>query len=129
MAAIVRDVMREYDVDPGNIEHKYKLQSVRGYGHSRCPGKTCKHSWSSHHGWITIDFRQQRICKFWKQKCKTCGKPERMFFQLEELVKMIEIALIRCVFTFYVVDETSYNIKEWKKYIFAPSIGGCFAFF
>ncbi|XP_006819956.1 uncharacterized protein LOC102806637 [Saccoglossus kowalevskii] len=97
MAAIIRNAMQEYNVYPSDIDGKYKLQNVRGNAHSRCSRKTCGKSWGSHLGWITIDFQQRRISKFWQQKCKSCGQTERMHFSPDELARMIEIALIRCL--------------------------------
>uniref|UniRef100_T1IPG4 3CxxC-type domain-containing protein n=1 Tax=Strigamia maritima TaxID=126957 RepID=T1IPG4_STRMM len=90
---IIAEVMADHEVDPEDVVTRFRRHSVFGWGTFKCT--ECRISWSSQITWVTLDIKEQRIRRRFKQKCKKCGQPQRPWWQVEEFAYMMEFALVR----------------------------------
>ena len=97
--AIIKDVMKDYDVDPQEIpeegpfdlkkyiedlkhREKWSKRYFRGHAKGIYTCDKCDHQWTSIQAWCILDLKRQRVVMKFKQKCKK--KHEKDMPEVEE---------------------------------------------
>ena len=63
-------------------------------GTFECKG-SCSRSWSSVRAQMTFELKEQKLVKFWAQKCQKCEQPARPSFINIELEEMVQFGIER----------------------------------
>lgn len=95
MTETIRTVMALHGLYPDLISNALRVQDV--YGDSRSYCVRCGRTWTSHVTWIKLDLRSQRVLKNWKQPCLDCGQEVSPYITADELERMVNIAVERCL--------------------------------